>query len=106
MNALKGIRFLEKTGPYDEILTGSSWFNLGVQRYIWENFEGHSSTPQVLLMHNNFKTSPVGNSLGRVERNEKVIERFRGVDEIRKLTNFLKKDSTVKIQAISKENIY
>ncbi|MGF1668820.1 MAG: hypothetical protein ACFCU6_00115 [Balneolaceae bacterium] len=81
INAYQGFKYLEKTGPFDEILSGSSWFNSGANRYVWERFQGNPSTPQIILTRTKFK---VEEYFG-IFQSEEIIKRVSGKDEIREM---------------------
>lgn len=78
MNAYQGFKYLEKTGPYDEILSGSSWFNIGVDRYVWDNFQGYPSTPQIVLIKSEFMVE----EFYGIKRSERVLKRVSGKNDI------------------------
>lgn len=80
-NAYNGIKYLEKTGPFDEIASGSSWFNIGADRYVWENFQGAPSTPQIIITKSNYT---VEENFG-IQRSEEILKRVRGKDDIREM---------------------
>lgn len=45
-----GIAHLEKIGAFDEIAVGFSWMNSAALKYIWQQFPGAASTPQLILI--------------------------------------------------------
>ncbi len=46
----RGVEHLEWLGPFDEITTGRGWRNDGVLKYVYQDFPGQASTPQLLVM--------------------------------------------------------
>lgn len=77
-NAYKGIKYLKKTGPYDEIISGSNWFNNGAKTYIWETFQGNPSTPQIILVKSEIEVE----AMHGIVQTEEVLKRISGINEI------------------------
>ncbi|MDE2825842.1 MAG: hypothetical protein OXL40_00860 [Bacteroidota bacterium] len=76
-----GVTHLETFGTFDEIMTGRSWMNEGVLKYIWQTLPGTPSTPQVLVVERN--VSVPGDTVDRFKvSDEKVIVRKVGLGEI------------------------
>jgi hypothetical protein len=97
LNAEQGIAFLEKSGPYDEIISGIGWFNLGAHQYIWNTLPGYGSTPQILLTTTKFNPIIFGERLANIEQADQLLERISGIHEIKK---FLKSTKTVPTEEI------
>lgn len=97
-----GYHFLEKTKPYDEIITGSNWYNLGADRYIWDHFSGLDATPQVLLLSNTFNNTGTGGNMGVIERKEDLLERYVGANEINDLDEKLNSEADDFLSDLSK----
>jgi hypothetical protein len=93
----RGFYFLIKSGPYDEIISGSRWFNLGVYRYIWDTLPGYASTPQILLTVTEYKPTLVGNHIGYINQEEKLLKRISGLSEIQELLDDMKRLTTKEI---------
>lgn len=73
-----GWEHLLKFGEFDEMMTGRSWGNAGVQKYIYGDMPGRGATPQVLLM-----TRVIDTQWGHASFvNEEVIGRHTGITEI------------------------
>jgi len=85
LNAGYGIDFLKKTGPYDEIYSGASWYNIGINKYIWETFEGPAATPQIIVSVSQFDVGSAGDQIGKISQKEKLLKRYVGFTEIEKL---------------------
>ncbi len=45
-----GLEHLAKIGPFDEIMSGRSWANIGVMKYVFSDLRGPAATPQVLVV--------------------------------------------------------
>jgi len=78
INAYQGVNYLEKTGPFDEIVSGSTWFNIGADKYVWEEFQGRPATPQIILT----KTEYMVEELSGINRSENVLIQVTGKDSI------------------------
>jgi len=87
INAYQGVKYLEKTGPYDEIISGSNWFNAGVQKYVWENFQGKPSTPQIIIT----KTGLEVEEFFGIHQSEKELARVNGIYEIKEMLEQIKR---------------
>lgn len=46
----EGVDFLKRFGPFDEIAIGRGWLNMAAVRYIWAEFPGAASVPQILVL--------------------------------------------------------
>lgn len=46
----RGLAHLAKFGEFDEVMTGRSWANEGIMKYIWEGSYGMPATPQVIII--------------------------------------------------------
>lgn len=55
---VEGFNHLVDLGGFDEISVGRNWFNEGARRYLWSDFRGAASTPQVLVLRRTV-TSPL-----------------------------------------------
>ncbi len=77
-----GTNHLAKFGMFDEIMAGRSWINKGVMEYIWTDFPGVPSTPQVVVV-DQFVVVP-SNSGERFQiLGQEVIARKVGLVEIK-----------------------
>jgi hypothetical protein len=50
MTPEEGIEFLRAYGPFDEILAGGSWLNLGSLQFLIRGLPGELATPQLILV--------------------------------------------------------
>jgi hypothetical protein len=73
-----GLEFLERFGPFDEIVAGQNWLNETAIRYIWRDLPGRAAVPQVILLHREIRVDD------RVIQilNEQIMTRRIGVDGI------------------------
>ena len=94
-----GIQFLKNTGPYDEVTAGASWFNLGLNYYIWDNIQGRPATPQILLTQTNFNISENGS----ITRSEDVLHRATGIQNIRYLNRLIENTKRQEINKLIEE---
>jgi len=93
-----GIKFLNKTGYYDEIISGGSWFNLGTNNYIWKALPGKAETPQILITLIKYHVMGGVENISNINRKEKVLKRIVGMYNIE---SFYKKiESNMKKQII------
>jgi len=75
-----GVRYLKRMGPFDEIVAGRNWANLGVQRYVWgESLGGEPGIPQLIVMERVFDRSRTGEL---VVSGERVLFRKLGASPI------------------------
>lgn len=80
--AVDGWRHLQKFGRFDEIATGHSWANVGIQRYLFGEIAGPAATPQVLVVERN-----ISSEYGHISvEDERLLLRKVGVDQISKWT--------------------
>jgi len=81
-NSAHGFNFLNKSGFYDEIISGANWFNLGANYYVWNQFPGYPDTPQIILIKTNFKVRSAGLSISNIEQNDVLLKRVIGLNNI------------------------
>ncbi|MCH8535993.1 MAG: hypothetical protein LAT51_13055 [Flavobacteriaceae bacterium] len=88
---LTGFEHLLEVGTFHEINTGAYYFNLGHIKYIWGegDFAGPASVPQLLINRSTYQIEPAGMSIGNVNRDEKVLKRYRGSSEIGELAEHI-----------------
>lgn len=73
----QGLELVRRFGPFDEVMIGRSWLNTGALKYIWEEFPGAASIPQLVLVKREAKMDRL------VEiNNEHVILRKIGPESI------------------------
>lgn len=95
LNPTYGIQYLNKTGPYDEITTGLSWYNSGILRYIWDVFEGEAATPQIIITRSNFNVRSAGEEIGEIEHSEQMLGRFVGINDMRSFLTSLNEVNSI-----------
>lgn len=85
-----GRRYLELTGPYNELIAGSGTFNLGVINYA----SGAASTPQLLLIREEHQTDLIGLNINNLRDSQTLIKSITGQYEIQEFYEIVKKSST------------
>lgn len=85
LSALEGVDYLKKTGTYDEIISGISWYNTGLLQYIWDPEIGYASTPQILILRGKYDVISNDYNIFDIKKSNQLLKRYRGVDEIRNL---------------------
>jgi len=89
-NSEKGISFLRESGPYNEVVSGWTWYNSGVYHHVWNNKETEGFVPQIKLLKLKFHIagSPFGNILN-IDREEEVLSTLSNLKELKNFnTNF------------------
>lgn len=74
---------LSKFGKFDEIIIGNDWSNSGVLKYVYDNFNGPSATPQVIISLRTFNN--IGSEKSAFYRgisSEMILHRRIGVKSI------------------------
>lgn len=93
-NTNMGVKYLQNTGPYDQVVSGMGYYNIAAIDYVWESSPNQISTPQIVILI--FTYSVVGTSTGtinNVSRKDSLIYRLEGTDEISSFYNSLKDGS-------------
>tara|TARA_R100001143_G_scaffold63595_1_gene73193 strand:- start:2291 stop:2890 length:600 start_codon:yes stop_codon:yes gene_type:complete len=85
----RAIEYLEKTGPYDELLIGGGAFNLGVINYT----SGGSSTPKLMLFVEKYETDLIGLNMNNFKDSQHLLKTYTGQFEIQALYDFIKQSS-------------
>lgn len=101
-NSNLGIKFLAKTGPYDVIVSGASWYNLGANYYVWKDIPGSASTPQVLITLTKYSIESGAREIGDINRKEKLLFRANGIQDIRYLYRVARNSNTGEIKNLLK----
>lgn len=78
-----GLAHLAKIGQFDEIMTGRSWANIGVMKYVFSDLRGPAATPQVLVVDRSLYNQGVFIDVTQ----ERVIVRRVGLQELRDWIN-------------------
>ncbi len=73
-----GVKFLERFGPFSEIVSGGAWLNTGSLRYLWSDLAGAPSMPQLIVTSRRIERAFGGLTIGQ----ENLIARYVGVREI------------------------
>jgi hypothetical protein len=45
-----GERMLVEFGPFDQLVLGGGWSNVGAEHYLWRDIPGHPIVPQVIVL--------------------------------------------------------
>ena len=77
----EGLKHLSKFGEFDEIMTGRSWVNEGIMKYIWEGSEGEPATPHIVLMER-FLAVPSSERSNYEIHDERLVVRKVGIGAI------------------------
>lgn len=85
--------------PYDEIIAGGNIYNLGFEYYIWNNLPSRAVTPQILFTTTNFEIIVAGHVIGNVKREEYLLKRLSGVEEIETFYDFIKNNTNEDIKS-------
>lgn len=84
-DAEAGLRHLRRYGPFDELVSGQGWSNVGLVHYVWKDVPGPAATPQILVVERNF------------EREAGVVNRGTYTDKL-----LMRKVGTVEIKAFAR----
>jgi hypothetical protein len=74
-----GIEFLREFGPFDEVLSGGSWLNMGSITFIVRDFPSRRWIPQLILVERDVELLEGGSILSV---NERLVGRKIGADRI------------------------
>ena len=79
MVPLRGVQHLAGLGSWDEVISGRGWLNTGVMRYVWHDFPGVPSVPQLVILKREIPANPhpIKNIVA-----EEVLLRWVGLDQI------------------------
>jgi hypothetical protein len=72
-----GAIFLQKFGQFDEVAFGRGWYNIGLQKYVYETFPGPPATPQIVVVERWLGAPP-----SRQITRERVLVRRIGAEAI------------------------
>lgn len=86
VNSDEGIRFLQKSGPYDEIVAGWSWYNSGISHHVWNDKKTEGFVPQIKLLK--LKIHIAGSPSGNILNIEREEEPLKSLSNIKELKNF------------------
>ncbi|MGD2218386.1 MAG: hypothetical protein PVJ64_16640 [Gemmatimonadales bacterium] len=75
-----GLEFLGAFGEFDEVIVGGNWLNAGAVRYIWRDFPGASTVPQVVVLKRSVTVSSSTISVGE----EELLARLAGTEQVMK----------------------
>ncbi len=83
-----GTSYINKSGPYDEVISGLGMYNTGLNEYVWNKDYSFPATPQILIFKTRylFQTGSDENILN-ISKEDSLIERIIGANEIQVLSN-------------------
>lgn len=89
-----GYEHLKMTWPYHEINTGAYYYNWGHMEYIWGEgeFAGPGVVPQMLINRSTYRIEAAGMSIGNAFREEQLIQRYTGAQDITQLYEVLSEE--------------
>jgi len=78
-----GFEHLQSFGGFDEVSLGRNWFNLGAERYLWNEVPGTPATPQLLVIER-LIVSPLEKTAtgGYAVLETRLLARYTGVHAI------------------------
>lgn len=95
-----GIKYLSKTGPYDEIISGGDFYNTGFFSYVWSR-DGSPQTPQLHILNQKYdiheQTIRKTKVLKDIDKKVEVIKSAVGRQEMQNLERIIKKDGDIVI---------
>ncbi|REL24059.1 hypothetical protein DYD21_19815 [Rhodohalobacter sp. SW132] len=96
---VSGYEHLKETWPYHEINTGAYYYNWGHMEYIWGegDFAGQGSVPQILINRSTYRIEPAGMGIGNAFREEQLVKRYSGSQDLALLYEKLMEDDFEKI---------
>lgn len=83
LNVPAGLKHLANVASFDEVMTGRSWANIGVLKYVYSDLRGVAATPEIVIVDRRLVNDRTGT---RVE-NERVIVRAAGLTGLRDLAS-------------------
>ena len=89
-----GYEHLKKTWPYHEVNTGAYYYNWGHMEYVWGEgeFAGPGVVPQMLINRSTYRIEAAGMSIGNAFREEHLIQRYTGAQDITQLYEVLSEE--------------
>jgi hypothetical protein len=73
-----GYRFLSRYDPFDEIVVGGNWGNTDAVRFIWRDYPGNPSVPQLVVLRRLVIQDSTTMKFGA----DRLVGRFLGAQEI------------------------
>ena len=83
---VEGFRFLRHFGPFDEVLVGRGWLNMGSMAFMIRGIPGSLATPQLIVIERDIVAEE--NSISVTP--DRIIRRYVGLDAIRQVQQDLK----------------
>jgi hypothetical protein len=76
-------RFIAELAPFDQLIVGSGWLNSGAVNYVWRDFEGSPTVPQLVLLYRRVEVSQNEIAVSP----DSLLFRLAGADDIMRWTN-------------------
>ncbi|MFQ5705702.1 MAG: hypothetical protein ACE5HT_17020 [Gemmatimonadales bacterium] len=73
---------LQRFGLFDEIIGGNSWDNTGAIKYLWREFPGPGSVPQIVVVERRLPDELDLQPYGSYE--ERLLARYVGIGELQR----------------------
>jgi hypothetical protein len=73
-----GLRFLDRLGPWDEVIIGRNWFGFAAAHFVWRDLPGDPVIPQVIVLERQIERQSEAIIIG----NYRVLFRIIGADNI------------------------
>jgi hypothetical protein len=70
--------FLTDVLPFDQVVLGGNWTNLGIENFIWRDPKGHAGMPQVIILERTVTTDRAGMKFSE----PRILRRLLGMKEI------------------------
>jgi len=86
-NKKTSFEYLLDVYQFDEVVVGGSWINTGARKYIWDDFQGEASTPQIIITKISYDEIDRANYTGE----EVLLYRTSSAKRISELHELLKK---------------
>lgn len=77
-NVNEGLSYLRNIIEFDELIVGGGWSNMGVLRYVYDDFQTQAATPQLIITFRNYNRIITPST-----------ETFRGLKEERVFVNLI-----------------
>lgn len=74
----RGLRHLRSFGAFDEVMSGGSWLNTGILKYVFEDLPGPAATPQLVVLERQVQVREGNYSV----TDERILARAVGLEEI------------------------
>lgn len=73
----EGYNHLKKFNKFDEVITGRSWYGIGIYKFVWQDNPGSASTPQIIFLKREF-TPQTNEQYPKLISKETELVRYTG----------------------------